>query len=159
MCEKSIIAMYPEDAPFPVYCQSCYWSDKWDAKSYGREYDPTRPFFDQWRELQLAVPLPSLMTEYTTMIGSDYCNGAGTLKNCYLCFGFDGGFMMTIIFQVDPEVEHEVDPKVETEVDPKVETEVDPKVETEVDPKIVLMEVSWFVQLVFQSIKCRNTSV
>ncbi len=87
---EMVISSIPPDSPHKVYRQDIWWSDKWDAKSYGREYDPTRPFFDQWRELQLAVPLPSLMTEYTTMIGSDYCNGAGTLKNCYLCFGFDG---------------------------------------------------------------------
>ena len=87
--EEIISAMSP-DSPHNVYRQDIWWSDKWDPKSYGRDYDPSRPFFDQWRELQLAVPLPSLMTEYTTMVGSDYCNAASTLKNCYLCFGFDG---------------------------------------------------------------------
>lgn len=84
-----VISSIPPDSPHKVYRQDIWWSDKWDPKSYGRDYDPNRPFFDQWRELQLAVPLPSLMTEYSTMVGSDYCNAAATLKNCYLCFGFD----------------------------------------------------------------------
>jgi len=86
---EMVIASTPPESPHKIYRQDIWWSDKWDPKSYGRDYDLNRPFFDQWRDLQLAVPLPSLMTEYSTMIGSDYCNAAATLKNCYLCFGFD----------------------------------------------------------------------
>ena len=33
------------------------------------------------------MPLPALHTEYSSMIESDYCNGADHLKNCYLLFG------------------------------------------------------------------------
>lgn len=87
--EEMVVSTIPPDSPHKVYRQDIWWSDKWDPKSYGREYDPNRPFFDQWRNLQLAVPLPALMTEYTTMVGSEYCNAAATLKNCYLCFKFD----------------------------------------------------------------------
>ncbi len=85
----TVITSAPPNTPHKVYRQDIWWSDKWDPKSYGRDYDPSRSFFDQWRELQLAVPLPSLMTDYTTMVESDYCNAAATLKDCYLCFGFD----------------------------------------------------------------------
>ncbi len=84
-----VISTIPPDSPHKVYKQDIWWSDTWDPKSYGRDYDPNRPFFDQWKDLMLAVPMPALMTEYSTMIGSDYCNAAATLKNCYLCFKFD----------------------------------------------------------------------
>ena len=72
-----------------VYRQDIWWSDKWDPKSYGRDYDFSRPFFDQWKELLDDVPMPALFTEYTTMINSEYCNSSATLKNCYLCFKAD----------------------------------------------------------------------
>ncbi len=72
-----------------VYRQDIWWSDKWDPKSYGRDYDPLRSFFGQWKELFDVVPMPALFTEYTTMINSEYCNAAATLKNCYLCFKAD----------------------------------------------------------------------
>ncbi|MEK7583588.1 MAG: hypothetical protein AAB483_04275 [Patescibacteria group bacterium] len=86
---EMVISTIPPDSPHKVYKQDIWWSDTWDPKSYGRDYDPNRPFFDQWKDLMLAVPMPALMTEYSTMIGSDYCNAAATLKNCYLCFKFD----------------------------------------------------------------------
>lgn len=84
-----VLSTIPPEAPYKVYKQDVWWSDKWDAKSYGREYDFNLPFFEQLKELMHEVPMPSLMTEYTTMVGSDYCNAASTLKNCYLCFKFD----------------------------------------------------------------------
>ena len=84
-----VISTVPQDAPYKVYRQDIWWSDTWDPKSYGRDYDFNRPFLEQWRELQLAVPLPSLMAEYSTLVSSDYCNAVATLNNCYLCFKFD----------------------------------------------------------------------
>ena len=72
-----------------IYRQDIWWSDAWDPKSYGRDYDFSRPFFEQFKELLHDVPMPALFTEYTTMINSEYCNAAATLKNCYLCFKAD----------------------------------------------------------------------
>ena len=89
MCAKNIIAMYPQDAPFPVYCQACYWSDKWDAKSYGRDYNFSVPFFEQFKKLNWSVPHVSLMGLHTTLINSEYNNLVSELKNCYLLFNSD----------------------------------------------------------------------
>jgi hypothetical protein len=86
--ETVITAIHP-DVPFKVYRQDIWWSDKWDPKTYGRDYDFSRSFFDQFQELMRDVPWPSLFTEYTTMVDSDYCNAAATLRNCYLCFKAD----------------------------------------------------------------------
>lgn len=82
LCEQSIIAMYPEDAPFPVYCKDCWFSDKWDATKYGRDYDFSRPFFSQFRDLLNAVPQIALQA--TSSPGSDYVNQVTNCKNCYL---------------------------------------------------------------------------
>jgi len=87
--KEKVLSTIPPDSLHKVYKQDIWWSDKWDPKSYGRDYDSSRPFFEQWKDLVMDVPLPSLTTEYSTMIGSDYCNAAATLKNCYLCFKFD----------------------------------------------------------------------
>src|SRR3989338_8150740 len=39
LCKKAIIAMYPADAFFPVYCRECWYSDNWDPLAHGRDYD------------------------------------------------------------------------------------------------------------------------
>jgi len=73
--------MYPPDAPFKVYDQEIWWSDKWDARSYGRDFDFSRPFFDQFRELQLAVPRNALVNKQSE--NSAFTNHSGKNKNCY----------------------------------------------------------------------------
>lgn len=85
LCKKKIVAMYPADAPFPVYCRPCWFSDEWDATSYGRDYDFSRPFFEQFKEL-LAV-VPQIATQVDKSVDSEYCNQVVSCKNCYLVFG------------------------------------------------------------------------
>src|SRR3989338_6718057 len=47
LCGKNIIARFSPDKPYPVYCRECWWSDKWDPKSFGKNYDFSRPFLDR----------------------------------------------------------------------------------------------------------------
>lgn len=89
MCKKGIISMYHENAPFPVYCMKCWWSDAWDGLEYGKDYDPNRTFLEQLRELMKRTPHVSLSLDYTTMENTEYANYAGHLKNCYLVFMAD----------------------------------------------------------------------
>ena len=77
--------MYCPDTRFPIYCRDCWLSDKWDPTEYSREYDFSKPFFDQIVELQNTVPRPAL--NETDNINSDYCNFTSHQKNCYLMFG------------------------------------------------------------------------
>ena len=84
---KAIISMYPKDSEFTVYSQEAWWSDDWDAKDYGKEYDFSRPFFQQFAELQKIVPRMSVMNKHAE--NSDYCNLTTNNKNCYLVFGGD----------------------------------------------------------------------
>ena len=79
---KDIISMYPPDSPFKVYESNIWWSDKWDALEYGRDFDFNRPFFEQFRELQLEVPRAALVNKQSD--NSEYTNHAGKNKNCYL---------------------------------------------------------------------------
>lgn len=87
-CDKTgvqMLAMYPAEAPFPVYSPEIWFGDGWDARSYGRDFDFNRPFFDQFLELRNAVPHLSLISSNNE--NCDYCNIVGSCKNCYLCFG------------------------------------------------------------------------
>jgi len=89
LCKKEIFSMYHESEPITVYCNACWWSDKWDPKGYEREYDFSRSFFEQMGEMLKKVPWMSLGVEQPTMVNSPYCNGAGRLKNAYLVFFAD----------------------------------------------------------------------
>lgn len=85
MSGKSIITNYAPGTDFKVFDQDEWWSDKWDALAYGRDFDFNRTFADQFRELVHAVPHVSL-----TNIGCEnsyYTNFALFQRNCYLIFG------------------------------------------------------------------------
>ncbi len=85
LCGKGIVSMYSTDKPFPVYCIECWWGDKWDATDQGRDFDFSRPFFDQFAELQKKVPRIGLYV--VSGQNCDYCNFVGDCKDSYLIFG------------------------------------------------------------------------
>lgn len=82
---KEIISLFSPDAPCPVYESDYWYSDKWDAHAYGRDYDFSRSFFEQWWELKQVVPMPGKAISQH-MENSDYSDNCSWLKNCYLCF-------------------------------------------------------------------------
>jgi len=77
--------MFKSEVSFPVYCHECWWSDKWDPLKFGREYDFSIPFFEQFAMLQKETPRPALYSSQN--INSQYCNHTAHNKNCYLMFG------------------------------------------------------------------------
>ena len=85
LCNQDIISIYSPDKPFSVYCQECFWGDKWDPVEYGQEFDFNKPFFEQFEELQLKVPRLAIVNKQSQ--NSDYCNYSFANKNCYLTFG------------------------------------------------------------------------
>jgi len=82
LCKKSFVAMYPESAVFPVYCKDCWYSDKWDATAHGRDYDFSKTFFEQWKELSRVVPRIGIFQR--SVVNSPYSNMVGESKNVYL---------------------------------------------------------------------------
>ncbi|MFY9463093.1 MAG: hypothetical protein WAP52_02825, partial [Candidatus Sungiibacteriota bacterium] len=86
LCKKEFVTNYHPTAPFIVYCPECWWSDKWDARDYGRDYDFSRPFFEQFAELWKKVPMIGLAVDLQTVHQSPYNNYTGGLKDCYLLF-------------------------------------------------------------------------
>ncbi len=89
LCGNEMVTFFSPEARDTVYCQKCWWSDNWDPFQYGLEYDFSKPFFAQFRELLDRVPWSALQTVYTTMVNSEYCNIASYLKDCYLMFNSD----------------------------------------------------------------------
>lgn len=89
MCGQDMITIFAPDKPYKVYCSPCWWSDKWDGLEYSQDYNPSRNFFEQLRELQFRTPFMNLINGYTTLVNSEYINHAGYAKNCYLIFNSD----------------------------------------------------------------------
>ncbi len=79
---RDIVSMYPPDSPFRIYEQDIWWSDQWNGKDFGRDFDFSKPFFEQFRSLQLAVPRVALVNKQSE--NAYYTNHSGKNKNCYL---------------------------------------------------------------------------
>ena len=97
---EMLITTHHPDSPYKIYRQDVWWSDKWDPKEYGRDYDFSRSFFEQFAELKEDVPVPALYTDYAGMLNSEYCNAASSLKNCYLAFRITGGESSAYVNQI-----------------------------------------------------------
>lgn len=82
---KEIISDFPPGTAYKIYEHEIWFGEGWDPLEFGAQYDPQRPFFDQYHEFQLRVPRRSLYID-TTSSGSDYTNQSSYLKNCYLVF-------------------------------------------------------------------------
>ncbi len=81
---QNMLSVFDSDAPFPVYDVDYWYSDAWDARSLGRDFDFNRPFFDQFMELYHQAPQVA-----RSVVGNencDYINQAGWNRNCYLIY-------------------------------------------------------------------------
>ena len=87
-CKKDIISIYSRETPVTVYCSLCWWGDGWDALDYSKEYDFSKPFFEQFCELQKEVPREATGGKNST--NCKFSNGNIRCKNCTLTFdGFE----------------------------------------------------------------------
>ncbi|QQR54689.1 hypothetical protein IPG41_05890 [Candidatus Peregrinibacteria bacterium] len=88
LCGKQIITMYRPGSPYKVYCNPCWWGDRWSGLDSGRSFDFNRPFFEQFKELLYATPHPSLCNDASST-NSDYVNQTSYMKDSYLVFDSD----------------------------------------------------------------------
>jgi hypothetical protein len=79
---KPIISIYSPDKDQVVYSPDEWWSDTWDAMSYGREVDTDRPFFEQFRELMRSVPHIGVLL--SNVQNSEFTNQSYNTRDCYL---------------------------------------------------------------------------
>jgi len=83
---KEIISLYDRQPlwgkPYEIFTQDEWYGDRWDPMKYGRSFDFSRTFFEQWVELHKAVPRMGLI-----QVGNENCEyttGTGYCRNCYL---------------------------------------------------------------------------
>ena len=107
-CGKRTLSMYPPEQKITVYCQPCWWADDWDGTEYKTDYDSSKPFFLQLKELSEKTPYVALETTYSTLKNCDYCNGIAYSKNCTLAYWADfcenvcfSSFLNTLKFSSD----------------------------------------------------------
>lgn len=80
---KDIISVFPPDSPYKVCDKDHWYSEKFDPLTYGRPYDFSVPFFEQFKKLSLEVPLASLRVELSE--NCDFNSDMRECSNCYLC--------------------------------------------------------------------------
>ncbi len=80
--------MYNPKLPYTVYSYEHYYSDEWDRNAYAMDYDPARPFLEQFGELLRKVPKCAVFKTLAAgpNIRSDYANYCGALKDSYMVF-------------------------------------------------------------------------
>jgi hypothetical protein len=79
--EKVLISNYGSNVPFPVYEEGYWWGDTWDPMIYGQDFNFSKSFFEQFKELLAKVPQPHATNLQNT--NSDFCNFTYQQKNCY----------------------------------------------------------------------------
>jgi hypothetical protein len=84
---KQIISLYDIDSPFTIYNVNLWWGDEWDPLDYGRDFDLSRSFFEQFAELQRVVP--RLAMNGAGNENCEYTSYVGWSRNCYLTFTAD----------------------------------------------------------------------
>lgn len=78
---QPLISVFSPDKPFRIVDRGVW--QQIDNRESGREYDFTRPFFEQFAELYRSTFKPNL-TQSGEIINSDYAHFVGWLKNCYM---------------------------------------------------------------------------
>ncbi|MBU0731662.1 hypothetical protein KKC88_02160 [Patescibacteria group bacterium] len=86
-CQGDMVSCFPPDAKHPVYCNDCWWSDKFDPLKYGQEYTFNKPFFKQIEELINKTPVGNLFIDNSE--NSKYTNLATNNKDCYMVTASD----------------------------------------------------------------------
>ena len=83
LTDKEIVSLYPSDSPFPVYNYKDWRAqERWNPMDYARDYDWSRPFLEQFKELTNKVPRYNVFSEMS--VGCEYCGLSYNAKNCYL---------------------------------------------------------------------------
>lgn len=77
-----IISIYAPDSDQKVFSQDAWWEGDWDPLATGRDYDFTRTFFDQFKDLMRATPHMGMLC--SNIENSDFTNQNYNSRDCYL---------------------------------------------------------------------------
>lgn len=89
---KELITFYRPETKIKVYDREYWVSDAFDPMEYGRDFDFSRPFFDQFQELYWKVPRPHATLSESE--NSEYVLLGYKNKNCYLISGVENEHCM-----------------------------------------------------------------
>ena len=81
--------MYSDTDEAPVYCTECWNGSGWDQFKNARDYDFSKPFFTQLKELFKINPR-FYSYKFGNLINSEFTNFAVDDKNCYLSYSVVG---------------------------------------------------------------------
>ena len=87
LCNKKFISIYEKGNAEQVLCPKCFFGNEFNPEKYGIDYDPNRPFLEQFFELFRSIPkLGVVNDDGIASINSLYNNDIGFSKNCTMCF-------------------------------------------------------------------------
>ncbi|MFA6585674.1 MAG: hypothetical protein WCS86_00740 [Candidatus Paceibacterota bacterium] len=84
-----MFSSYSSKKDYKIFCRECWLSDNLDPLLYGQDYDFSKPFFEQFKELSEKIPHLNLFQINTK--NSDYANAVRDSKNIYLSYSVVDG--------------------------------------------------------------------
>jgi len=82
---KKVFSLYSKQSNIPVYSDEEWYEDDWDAMQYGRDYDFSKTFFEQFHDIAVSVPHKGSSCEHGNL-RSDFVVNSDTAKDSYLVF-------------------------------------------------------------------------
>lgn len=80
---KEMVTVYsPDKSDIKVFSVPEWWADDWDPCDYGRDFDFSKGFFEQFSKLMKAVPLMGLRN--TKSENCEFVNYTAESRNCYM---------------------------------------------------------------------------
>ncbi len=81
-CKKESFSVFSPNKDVVNWCSDCWWGDDLDGKKYALDYDESKPFLEQLKELYKKVPKVALVSMRD--VGCSYLNYTADNKNCYM---------------------------------------------------------------------------
>ncbi len=85
LCSKDMVSVYDPERIKNVYCYKCWWGDGWDPSDYGRDFDFSKDFNSQYRQLLEEVPKLTMMNDNGAQsVNCEYTYNFAFGKNAYM---------------------------------------------------------------------------
>ncbi len=81
---RPMISIYSPDKNITVYNKDYWWGSNWNLLDYWRDFNFTKPIFEQYHKIHKKVPKPNL--SISNSVNCEYNDSIVSSKNCYMCF-------------------------------------------------------------------------
>jgi hypothetical protein len=79
----SLISVFSSASPYKVCSRNYFDSGEFDPMTLGRDFDFSKSFFEQFKQLMLDMPFPALSV--SAVENCEYNNDTSRCKDCYMC--------------------------------------------------------------------------